>query len=41
MTVALLRASVSAQEWLEWAIYYGRKAQRRQLEMEEARGKRH
>ena len=42
MTVERMRASVSADEWLRWAIYYGRKAQRRHLEIEEMRrGKRH
>lgn len=31
MTVHELRARMSAQEWLEWSIYYGRAAQQRQL----------
>jgi hypothetical protein len=31
MTVARLRHEMSAQEFLEWSIYYGRKGQRAEL----------
>lgn len=31
MTVARLRAEMSADEFLHWGIYYGRKAQREQM----------
>lgn len=31
MTVARLRAEVTASEFLHWSVYYGRKAQRREL----------
>ncbi|TCO64954.1 hypothetical protein EV192_101738 [Actinocrispum wychmicini] len=31
MTVAQLRTVISNQEWLEWSIYFGRKAQRLEL----------
>jgi len=32
MTVAQLRAEMPNQEFVEWATYYGRKAQREELE---------
>ena len=32
MTVARLRQELSGQEWIEWTVYYGRKAQRAELE---------
>ncbi len=35
MTVADLRERMSAEEWMRWTVYYGRKAQR--LEMERLR----
>lgn len=38
-TVTELRETLSAQEFLEWSIYYGRKAQKQQMELESARGK--
>lgn len=31
MTVAELRARMSSEEFLHWAVYFGRKAQRREL----------
>jgi hypothetical protein len=31
MTVARLRREMSNAEWVEWSVYFGRKAQRRQL----------
>lgn len=31
MTVAALRRDMSGDEYVRWVIYYGRKAQRRQL----------
>lgn len=41
MTVAEMRATISGQEWLEWSVYYRRKAQRTELEVKRARGNRH
>lgn len=38
MTVATLRATMSAQEYMRWAVYFGRKAQREQLAVMRARG---
>lgn len=32
MTVARLRAEISADEFARWGVYYGRKAQREQME---------
>lgn len=32
MTVGRLRREVSAHEFMQWSVYYGRKAQRRELE---------
>lgn len=37
MTVARLRAEMSAEEWLDWSIYYQRKAQRAELARLQAR----
>jgi hypothetical protein len=37
MTVADLRARISAEEWITWSVYYGRQAQDRELAA--ARGK--
>ena len=31
MTVGVLRAEMSAQEFTEWGVYFGRKAQREEL----------
>lgn len=31
MTVGELRSRMSADEFLRWAVYFGRKAQRREL----------
>lgn len=31
MTVAEMRSTVDGQEYLEWSIYYGRKAQNMEL----------
>lgn len=33
MTVARLRTEIGNQEFVEWSIYYARKAQRRELAM--------
>lgn len=38
MTVAELRERMSAQEWVGWHVYFGRKAQREELEMAKAKG---
>lgn len=38
MSVQKMRAELSAQEWLEWGVYFARKAQRIELEMEKAKG---
>jgi hypothetical protein len=38
MTVARLRAEVTQQEFLEWGIFYARKAQREELETTRAKG---
>lgn len=38
MTVADLRSRMSNQEWVEWTVYYGRKAQRREMEQRKANG---
>jgi len=32
MTVARLRAEMPNEEYVYWTVYYGRKAQRRELE---------
>lgn len=37
-TVAELRRRLSAREYMEWSIYYGRKAQQRELEMLKTKG---
>lgn len=38
MTVARMRAEMPAAEYLGWTVYYGRLAQRRELEMSKTRG---
>ncbi len=38
MTVGELQRRMSAEEWMRWSVYYGRKAQR--IEMERLRGRR-
>lgn len=38
MTVARLRREMSSMEFAHWAVWYGIKAQRRQQELELARG---
>lgn len=38
MTVARLRAEVSQQEFVLWAGFYGRKAQREELALNKAKG---
>jgi hypothetical protein len=38
MTVARLRAEMSQGEFLEWGIYYARKAQREELAIAKAKG---
>lgn len=37
MTVARLRAELSNDEYLRWGIYFGRKAQRDELELLKAK----
>jgi hypothetical protein len=32
MTVGTMRATMSGEEWIGWQVYYGRKAQRREME---------
>lgn len=32
MTVARLRREMSAKEFMEWGVYYGREAQKKQLQ---------
>lgn len=39
MSVATMREEVSADEWLRWSIYYGRKAQKQELAAEKAKAK--
>lgn len=36
-TVAELRAGMSNQEFMEWGVFYSRKAQREELEMAKGR----
>lgn len=38
-TVAELRTGISQQEFLEWGVFYARKAQREELEMTKAKGR--
>lgn len=38
MTVNRLREEISAEEWMQWSIYYGRKAQQKQIAAAKARG---
>lgn len=33
MTVARLRAEMSAEEFVHWSVYYGRLAQRQEIEL--------
>lgn len=33
-----MRARVSAEEYLRWGVYFGRKAQRQELELKKAKG---
>lgn len=37
MTVARMRREMPNDEYVGWAVYYGRKAQRQQMEVERAR----
>lgn len=37
MTVARLRAEMSAEEFMRWSVYYGRLAQKQELEMAKAK----
>lgn len=39
MTVAQLRREMSAQEFMQWGIYYSRKAQKQELAMLQAKTK--
>jgi hypothetical protein len=39
MTVAELEDRMGNGEWTRWQVYYGRKAQREELEMAKARAK--
>ena len=36
MTVGELRATMTGEEWIRWQVYYGRKAQRKQMEASRA-----
>lgn len=40
MTVADMRARMSQDEYVRWGVYYGRKAQREELELKRAQGRR-
>lgn len=40
MTVGRLRVEMPNEEFVHWSVYYGRKAQRRQLQELMARGSR-
>lgn len=37
MTVARLRREMSTTEFMQWGVYFGRKAQRRELEAKSVR----
>lgn len=39
MTVARLRAEMTYREFMEWGVFYARKAQREELEMAKTRGR--
>lgn len=39
MSVAEMRETVSADEWLRWSIYHGRVAQKRELAVDQAKAK--
>ncbi len=38
MTVARLQAEMSNEEYLRWTVYYGRKAQREELDLAKVKG---
>jgi hypothetical protein len=38
MTVARMRREMGSAEFAHWAVWYGIKAQRRQMELEQAKG---
>ncbi len=40
MTVEEMRERMSNQEFVRWSIYYGRKSQREELAMKQAKGRR-
>lgn len=37
MTVGRLREEMSADEYMRWGVYYGRQAQRKELELQKAK----
>jgi len=39
MTVGELERRMSAAEFVEWQVFYGRRAQRREIEEKKAKGK--
>lgn len=39
MTAARLRVQMSNQEYVEWSVYFGRKAQREELELAKTNGR--
>lgn len=39
MTVARLRQEMSNEEFVRWGVYFGRKAQRQELEIQKAKGR--
>lgn len=39
LTARRLRAEMSQQEFMEWGVFYARKAQREELEMAKTRGR--
>ena len=41
MTVSRLRREMSAYEFMQWSVYYGRKAQRRQMQQRQMEANRH
>jgi hypothetical protein len=40
MTVGQMQAEMSNAEYVRWGVYYGRKAQRAEMEAAKAKGKR-
>jgi hypothetical protein len=40
MTVDEMRERMSNEEFVRWSVYFGRKAQREELEMKRAKGRR-